>query len=89
MSSRETRGLVNAASNSFKSIKRLKSELKLNVSRSTISRCLKSAGHLKYSKTMSAPKLLPRHKIARLEFVRANMSRDWSMVIKKLLVLFL
>lgn len=86
MSLRETRGLIKAASNTFKSLKRLKSDLKLNVCRSTICRCLKVAGQLKHSKPISAPKLLPRHKAARLQFVRANMSRDWSKVIKKIIV---
>lgn len=80
LSERTQRRIVQTASNSLKSLKQIKAELSLDVSCSTIYRTLKSSPYIQRQKLKQAPRLLPRHKQARLEFARANMRRDWSKV---------
>jgi IS30 family transposase len=80
LSDRDERRVVQAASNSLKSLKQIKSECQVDVSRSTLHRVLKRNTNIVRQKLLSAPRLLERHKAARLEFARANMHRDWHKV---------
>jgi transposase len=75
------RKIINAVSNSTKSCNEVKRELDLNVSKSTIWRTIQHAPHIVREKLLPVPRLLPRHKEARLEFGRNNMSRDWTKVV--------
>lgn len=80
LSGRTQRRIIKAASNSLKSLNQIKTELSLDVSRSTVWRCLKDSPYIQRQKLKQAPRLLPRHKEARLQFARDNMRRDWSKV---------
>ncbi|CAK9827474.1 Transposable element Tc3 transposase [Anthophora retusa] len=80
LSPRTERLIVKTASNTLKSCNQIKKELNLDVSRWTIHRVLQENRNIVREKLMSAPKLLPRHKIARLEYARANMHRNWHNV---------
>jgi hypothetical protein len=53
------------------------------VSTRTIQRVLQSAPHLRYVKMKKTPKLLQRHKIARLEWARARHRdrTDWVKIV--------
>lgn len=80
LSKRCQRRIINAASNSLKSLNQIKAELMLDVSRSTVYRTLKDSPNIRRQKLKQAPRLLPRHKANRLQFARDNMRRDWSKV---------
>jgi IS30 family transposase len=80
LSARSQRRIINAASNSLKSLNQIKADLMLDVSRSTIYRTLKGSACIKRQKLKQAPRLLARHKEARLRFARENIRRDWSKV---------
>lgn len=80
LSAREERHVVSKASNSTKSCSQIRAELNLDASISTVWRTLKQSPNISRSKMNSAPRLLTRHKEARLEFARRNMSQDWKKV---------
>ena len=73
--------IVNKASNSTKSLSKIKRELKLNVSKTTIWRVLKRSEFIVRRKMRKAPKLTDDHKVRRIEFFKHNMATDWSKVI--------
>jgi transposase len=77
---RDERRILNAASNSFKSISNIRDECGVTVSRATVGRVLQNSPNIVNQHLQSAPRLLPRHKEARLEFARENMQQDWSKV---------
>ena len=80
LTSRSERRIINAVSNSRKSLSALTSELNLNVSRSTVYRAILRSPHISRQKLKKAPRLLPRHKEARMKFARENMQTDWTKV---------
>lgn len=80
LSPRDERRIVHAATNTSKGCSTLKRELNLNVSRMTVWRVLDHTPHLERQRMRPVPRLEPHHKIARLEFGRANMNRDWHTV---------
>lgn len=80
LSERDTRRIVNKSSNSTLSCSQIRTELKLEASVSTVWRALKLSPNIVRAKMNSAPRLLPRHKEARLEFARRNMPQDWKKV---------
>lgn len=81
LTTRDKRKIVNTASNSTKSLRQIKAELDLNVSRETIRQVLVKNPNICRQKMMRVPCLKPEHKVARLEFAKANMNRDWNSVI--------
>lgn len=79
LSRRDCRRLRNAASNATTSADKLRKELSLDASRSTICRRLNDMNVVR-EKMKSKPPLTAFHKEARLTFCRVNMQRDWSKV---------
>jgi len=80
LSERDRRRIVNEASNSTLSCAKIKANLDLHVSRTTVWRALKESSTIQRSKMRAGPLLLERHISARLEFGRLNISTDWTMV---------
>lgn len=80
LSGREKREIVRTASNSQKSLKQIKQELNLNVCRETIRQVLVQSPYIKRAKKAKAPNLTPSHIERRLNFAKANMNRQWTMV---------
>ena len=80
LSRRDERAIGRAASNSFKSAANIKRELDLDVSKNTVLRAIRRTPFIKRAKLLKVPKLTLKHKTRRVEFARANMSRDWSRV---------
>ena len=80
LSARDERQIARAASNSMKSCATIKTELKLDVERTTVWRSIQRNPHLVRQKLMSAPRLEPIHERNRLEFARINMGKDWILV---------
>uniref|UniRef100_A0A914DAA9 Transposase n=1 Tax=Acrobeloides nanus TaxID=290746 RepID=A0A914DAA9_9BILA len=79
LSGRVQRQISRIASNSTKSCVEIKRELGLEVSKSTVRRVLVRNPNLKHQKMNAEPRLLPRHKVARVGFAEKNMARDWKM----------
>ena len=77
LSSRNARQVVRKASNSMKSCETIRRELSLEVSRTTIWRTIKADGNIVRSQKANAPRLEERHKVARMNFARTNMTRSW------------
>lgn len=77
---RDKRRIIKLASNSMLSCSQITRECQLNVSRQTVFRVIKNNKHIVRQKLKNIPKLLPRHKDARLAFARNNMNTDWSKV---------
>lgn len=75
--------IVKKASNSFKSLSKIKRRLKLKVSRVTVWRTIKRSKFIVRRKLKKAPKLTNDHKLRRLNFARENMSTDWNKVRSK------
>lgn len=82
LSKRDERRIGKEASNSAKSCNEIKRELDLDVSKTTIWRAIDRNPNIVRQKMMAAPRLLPRHKDARMEFARKNMDRSWILVSK-------
>jgi transposase len=80
VSPRTARRITATANNSLKSCKRIGHECGANVSRWTIRRILNKNEHIVRQKLKKSPRLLPRHKTARLEFAHQNMNRNWENV---------
>lgn len=80
LSARDKREISRAASNSMISLRQIKRQTNVSASVMTIHRALKSDPNIVRSRLMSAPRLFDRHKQARLEFSRENMSQNWSKV---------
>lgn len=80
LSERDRRHLVKRASNSTTSCIDLKTDLQLDVHRSTVYRALKATPHLVREKLYPAPALKSPDKTRRMEFARENMARDWNKV---------
>ena len=80
VSERDRRRIVNAASNTSVSCKKLVSSLQLTVSKTTVWRTLRASPVLVRAKMQPAPRLKKHHIEARVRFGRENMSRDWSTV---------
>lgn len=80
LSGREKREIVRAASNSQKSLRNIKQELDLNVSRETIRQVLVKSPFIKRAKKARAPNLTPSHIEKRLHFAKNNMDRQWDLV---------
>lgn len=80
LSKRDERAIGRAASNSNKSVAKIKSELQLDVSRETVRKAIHRNPNIVRAKMMKTPKLKDEHKRRRLEFARRNMARDWSKV---------
>lgn len=80
LSRRAERRIIRVASNSMKSLKQIQVDLNLNVSKSTVHRVLKSDSNVVRQKLAPAPRLLDRHKVARLDFAQAHMGQNWCKV---------
>ena len=80
ISKRDERQIARAAWNETKTLNQIKAECQLEVHKSTVSRAIKRILHIVREKMKAAPKLTVAHKAARVEFARANMARDWSLV---------
>lgn len=72
--------IVNMASNSTKSLSKMKKKLKLDVSKMTIWRVLKRSKFIVRRKMRKAPRLTDDHKVRRLNFARDNMATNWKEV---------
>ena len=81
LSDRSRRQILNNASNSTKSCMEIRADLNLEVSKSTILRVLQASPNHIHSKLKPAPRLKVSHKLARLEFARSNIGRDWNKVL--------
>lgn len=80
LSPRTKRKITNEASNSTKSAELIKRQLDLDASRTTVWRAMKENPNIFRSKMNVCPSLKPHHKIARLNFGKINMNRDWKKV---------
>lgn len=80
LSDRNKRCIIKSASNSKKTAAQIAHDCGLNVSKWTIHRVLRASGHICRQKLKSAPRLLARHKAARLEFARNNMQTNFAKV---------
>lgn len=81
---RDKRHIINTSSNSMKSLSQLANECSVKVSKNTIRRVLQGSKTIVRQKLMTVPKLLPRHKVGRLEFAKKNMQTNWKKVICKI-----
>lgn len=83
LSEKAKRRVVREASNKFISLAKIKSNLKLKASRSTIFRVLKANPNIKFMKPKRKPKLKQAHKEARLEWAKEHMQwkDEWQKVI--------
>ena len=82
LSERDRCRIVKAASNSMKSLSQISADCGVKVSNSTISRMLNESGTITRQSLMTVPRLLTRHKTARMEFAKKNLQTNWSQVSK-------
>lgn len=90
ISAAERRRILRCASNSSKSISKIKHEVGVEASKSTVRRVILSAKNLKLSKLVKKPPLTATRKDHRLQYARNHMDwtigqgsiqRDWRMVV--------
>lgn len=86
LSERDKRRIINCASNTMKSLSQIINECKADVSKSTIGRLLKDSQNITRQKLMPVPRLLPRHKCARLEFAKRNLHHQLEKGKSKIIV---
>lgn len=77
---RDERAVWKAFSNTTQSIRNYVKEAPVNVGRETIRKTIHKKKELVHSKMAAAPRLETRHKEARLQFCKDNMSTDWNKV---------
>ena len=77
LSERDRRRIVKAASNSMKSLSQISADCGVKVSNSTISRMLNESRAITRQSLMTVPRLLTRHKTARMEFAKKNLRTNW------------
>lgn len=79
---RDERRIGRAFSNSQMSLRRAKSQLGLQASKSSIHRALKRNPNIKYTKMQPVPKLTARHKGLRIQCAQKYMSwkNEWEQV---------
>ena len=80
LSPRCERKIVQAVSNSLKSVSGIRRDLQLDVSQIKILRNLHRGEQIVRAKMQPAPRLTAHHKEVRLLFAPDNMSRDWTKV---------
>lgn len=80
LSKRDERRIIRAASNNIRSLNDLKSDLNLNVSKSTVYRVIRGTEYLLSQGLKPAPRLTPAHREARRQFALRNLGRDWTKV---------
>lgn len=80
VSKRTERKIIPGLSNSTRSINQIKADLHFNVSRSTVYRVISRNPHIVRQNMKKVPRLLDRHKEARIEYGRSNIRRDWNNV---------
>lgn len=89
LSERDERKIARAASNSTLSCTKLAALAQTKVSKTTAWRVIKRNSNLVRSKMNCCPRLLSRHKTARLEFAKNNMATDWTSVCKIVVFIYL
>jgi len=78
LSKRMERQIGKQASNSSKSVNDIKKELNLEVCKTTVWNAIQRNPNIVREKMAKAPRLLPHHIDARLEFAKENMDREWK-----------
>ena len=74
LSERDRRRIVKAASNSMKSLSQISADCGVKMSTSTTSRVLNESGIITRQSLMTVPRLLTRHKTARMEFAKKKFA---------------
>lgn len=75
--------VLRTISNSTLSVNQVRAQLKLNVSKSTVRRCIKKCKNLQFKKMLKKQQLKPIHKTKRLQWAREYMGlgEKWKYVI--------
>jgi transposase len=83
VSPRYRNSILRAASNKVTSVGKIKHELGVPASRTTVWRVMNSSKILENKKILKKPKLTPEHKINRLDFARRTMTwnQEWQNII--------
>ena len=89
LSERDRCRIVKAASNSMKSLSQISADCGVKVSNSTINRVLNESGIITRQSLMTVPRLLTRHKTARMEFAKKNIQTHWRQVCKYIFIFFM
>lgn len=77
---RDHRNIGRVASNSPKSLSKIKQQCNLSASISTIWRAINCSNHIIRAKMKAAPKLKSNHMKIRDKFARAHMAHNWKQV---------
>lgn len=80
VSPRDARRIVNHFSNTCASLRAAPAVLNIPVLHETIRKVLKDSGNIMLSKKLKAPALTATHKQKRIDFCRANVTRNWKEV---------
>uniref|UniRef100_A0A7I4YE78 DDE_3 domain-containing protein n=1 Tax=Haemonchus contortus TaxID=6289 RepID=A0A7I4YE78_HAECO len=81
LSAQDERTIGRVLSNSTKSLNRLRAEMRLLVSKTTVWRVIQRSESITREMMRRVPRLSERHKVARLQFAMKNASFDWTKVI--------
>uniref|UniRef100_A0A7I4Y306 Transposable element Tc3 transposase n=1 Tax=Haemonchus contortus TaxID=6289 RepID=A0A7I4Y306_HAECO len=81
VTTRDERKILRAVSNSMSSLSQIRSELNLSVSKTTVWRAVRRCENITRQAMKKAPRILDRHREARLEFAEMNLGRDWAKVV--------